>query len=685
MPLAPLESAAIAAQVAIQRAGRFASVDETSIWEAACQVLVPNYSRAALQAAGALIGSDLEATVTERHQLVDALLATRAELSDQVLTVDEFAQLERRRYAIERRLTEVRASLKALRATPGFFGWLDSAERGRSLRPEQAEAVEAHTAQTRDLASLEAELVRVGNVAARHRRSRLQLEELEGQIRASETAALVDARRLVAERLLSLAGDGRLWSIADARLAPLLARLRARRAMRGLCATLSAELQPTLQRLDELRARSQQGPVGDLATRALLLEHGAAIQQELERVARIADDMAAFERFDALPLEAPDDAWWQALSYVPPFVVPEPVTVVTPPAPRSVSMQEANVRLSEIVEELFDEDTGEHDLFAPSSTGVFQAPGPTVGPAPKAVVDKGRRVGRYLVEGLIGRGGMAEVYLAWQEGHGGFKKRVVLKRMNDDVRAHKDLETMFSREAQIAGLLSHPNLVQVFDYHAVGGEVFIVMEYLEGLSLNRLANRLRENGGGLVEAVVLRLIADAARGLHAAHTLADDAGRTIGIVHRDISPDNLFLTTSGLTKVLDFGIAKRDDLTTLTGKNELKGKIPYMAPEHIHSEPLDARADLFSLGATLYWLLSGQRPFHGHNEVATLHAVLTKEPPFLADAGVTASAGLQALVSAMLAKRREDRPASAREVAVRCIELGAASHDDAASVLERVR
>lgn len=686
MPLAPLESAAISAQVAIQRAGRFASVDETAIWEAACQTVVPSYSRPVLQAAGTLIGTDLQATVTERHQLVDALLATRAELSDQVLTVDEFAQLERRRYAIERRLTEVRASLKALRATPGFFGWLDSAERARSLRPEQAEAVEAHTAQTRDLASLEAELVRVGNVAARHRRARLQLEELEGQLRTSETAALVDARRLVAERLLSLAGDGRLWSISDARLSPLLAQLRARRAMRGLCETLSAELQPTLVRLDQLRVRAQQGAVGDLASQALLLEYGPAIYLELERVARIADAMAAFDRFDAVPVQAPDEVWWQAMAYAPPVTFPDPVTAVTP-SPRPVSMQppEANVRLSELVEELFDEDTGEHDLFAPSSTGVFQASGPTVGPAPKAVVDKGRRVGRYLVEGLIGKGGMAEVYLAWQEGHGGFRKRVVLKRMNDDVRAHKDLETMFSREAQIAGLLSHPNLVQVFDYHAVDGEVFIVMEYLEGLSLNRLASRLREGAGGLSEPIVLRLIADAARGLHAAHTLADDGGRTIGIVHRDISPDNLFLTTSGLTKVLDFGIAKRDDLTTLTGKNELKGKIPYMAPEHIHSEPLDPRADLFSLGATLYWLLSGQRPFSGHNEVATLHAVLTKEPASLADAGVAASAGLQGLVSAMLAKRREERPASAREVAFRCIELGAASHDDAAMVLERVR
>jgi serine/threonine-protein kinase len=341
-----------------------------------------------------------------------------------------------------------------------------------------------------------------------------------------------------------------------------------------------------------------------------------------------------------------------------------------------------NIRLSDLQSALGD-DTGEGPAFAPSATGVFHAPGPTISATPKAIVAKGRRVGRHLVEGLIGKGGMAEVYLACQEGHAGFRKRVVLKRMNDDLRGHKDLAAMFSREAQIAGLLSHPNLVQVFDYHAADDEVFIVMEYLEGLSLNRLANRLREAGEALEEAVVLRLVADAARGLHAVHTLTDDDGRAIGIVHRDISPDNLFLTTSGLTKVLDFGIAKRDDLTTLTGKNELKGEIPYMAPEHFHSEPLDGRADLFSLGATLYWLLSGQRPFTGHDEVATLHAVLTKEPAPLSE-GANVRAGVWELVSAFLAKRRDDRPATAREVAARCLELGAASHDDAAECLLRV-
>jgi serine/threonine-protein kinase len=293
---------------------------------------------------------------------------------------------------------------------------------------------------------------------------------------------------------------------------------------------------------------------------------------------------------------------------------------------------------------------------------------------------KGLRVGRYVVERLIGKGGMAEVYLAVQEGHAGFRKHVVLKRMNEDLRGHSEIALMFSREAHIAGQLQHPNLVNVFDFLAIDGEAFIVMEYLRGASLQRCANVSRRDGRPLSTPVVLRLIADAARGLHAAHMLTDDDDKPIGLIHRDISPDNLFLTKNGFTKVLDFGIAKRDDLTTLTGKNELKGKIPYMAPEHIQSESLDARADIFSLGATLYWLLSGTRPFVGHNEVATLHAVLTKPPPPLAEFGIAAD--VESLVMSMLDKDRQRRPASAAAVAQACERLGAGSHDDAAAALQ---
>jgi serine/threonine-protein kinase len=322
-----------------------------------------------------------------------------------------------------------------------------------------------------------------------------------------------------------------------------------------------------------------------------------------------------------------------------------------------------------------------------STTGVFTVRERLQAPATsteRRVFTRGSRIGRYVVDGLIGKGGMAEVYLARQEGHARFEQRVVLKRMADDLRGHADLDRMFAREAQIAARLQHPNLVQIFDYQSVDDEVFIVMEHLEGLPMQKLAMPLRASGNPLSVPVVLRCIADAARGLHAAHTTRDDDGRSLGLVHRDISPDNLFLTVSGFTKVLDFGIAKRDDLTTLTGKNELKGKIPYMSPEQIQSDDVDGRSDLFSLGATLFWLLAGQRPFGGANEVATLHAVLTKPPPRLREFRPDVAESVQSLVDSMLEKRRDDRPESAAVVARRCEELGAANHDEAADVIAAV-
>jgi serine/threonine protein kinase len=138
---------------------------------------------------------------------------------------------------------------------------------------------------------------------------------------------------------------------------------------------------------------------------------------------------------------------------------------------------------------------------------------------------RGTQLGRYVVEGLIGKGGMAEVYLASQRGHADFHKRVVLKRMATDVRDVDDIDRMFAREAQTAARLSHPNVVQIFDYQCVDGEAFIVMEHLDGLSLLKLSTLMRAAGRELPVPAVLRFVADAARGLHAAHTHADERGQ----------------------------------------------------------------------------------------------------------------------------------------------------------------
>jgi serine/threonine-protein kinase len=326
----------------------------------------------------------------------------------------------------------------------------------------------------------------------------------------------------------------------------------------------------------------------------------------------------------------------------------------------------------------------EHNPFLePSSSSVKRSPALAVADVVRPTFAPGSRIGRCVVQSLIGKGGMGEVYKARLEGEGGFARAVVLKRLLLDHTTNPEATRSFAREAEIAARIAHPNVVQIYDVQSEGGEPFMIMEFLEGLSLLKLASRARLAGLALDQRVLTRCALDAARGLHAAHSMRNDDGTLVGLVHRDVSPDNLFLCHNGFTKLLDFGIARRSDLTTMTRGNELKGKIPYMSPEQILGDPLDARSDLFSLGSSFYQLLCGERPFTGDNEVTTLYAVVNKpHTPVharLEDVGV-----LGDVVEALLRKRRDQRPSSALEV-VQLLEAGdAASPEEAAAFLARV-
>ena len=295
----------------------------------------------------------------------------------------------------------------------------------------------------------------------------------------------------------------------------------------------------------------------------------------------------------------------------------------------------------------------------------------------------GSRVGRCVIKCLVGKGGMGEVYRAQLEGEHGFSRAVVLKRLSIERDGDHGVLAAFVREAEIAARIAHPNVVQIFDLQSHGGEPFIMMEFLDGLPLNKMATRARRAELVIPPAILARCALDSARGLHAAHSMRSDDGVLVGLVHRDVSPDNLFLCHNGFTKLLDFGIARRSDLTTMTGKNELKGKIPFMSPEQILGEPLDARSDLFSLGSSLYWLLTGEKAFTGENEMATLYAVVNKpHRPMLelrADAGV-----LTELVESLLQKSRDDRPSSALEVVKRLERCAPATNEEAAAFLQQV-
>lgn len=216
----------------------------------------------------------------------------------------------------------------------------------------------------------------------------------------------------------------------------------------------------------------------------------------------------------------------------------------------------------------------------------------------------GARLGKYEVIARLGKGGMAQVHLAVARGPGGFNKLVVLKSLESQ---DESFRRMFLDEARLAALLHHPNVVNTYEVSETDGQYFIAMEYLDGQPLDKIIRETKKLGLLLSPRLCVRIIADALSGLHYTHELRDYAGSPLRIVHRDISPHNLFLTYEGSVKLLDFGVAKSAAKTAETDVGVLKGKLAYMAPEQAATLPVDRRADVFAIGAVLWELLTLQR------------------------------------------------------------------------------
>jgi serine/threonine-protein kinase len=236
--------------------------------------------------------------------------------------------------------------------------------------------------------------------------------------------------------------------------------------------------------------------------------------------------------------------------------------------------------------------------------------------------------GRYSVIASLGQGGMANIFLAVMSGPAGFNKLLVLKVLRDDLETNRDdLASMFLDEAHLAARLQHRNLVQTYEFGEIGGRYHITMEYLEGQSLRALQQRIAPAGLPLAEE--LYILAETARGLHYAHELKGFDGVPLGVVHRDISPQNVFVTYAGEVKLLDFGIAKTAGAERLTQVGVIKGKVDYIAPEQVRGEGVDRRADIFSLGAMLWEAITKDRFGGGTKvmEVTKFHKRLTGGEP----------------------------------------------------------
>jgi serine/threonine protein kinase len=221
--------------------------------------------------------------------------------------------------------------------------------------------------------------------------------------------------------------------------------------------------------------------------------------------------------------------------------------------------------------------------------------------------------GRYELLSLLGRGGMASTWLARWVAEAGVSRTVVIKRILASYASDERFISMFINEARISTGLSHGNVAQVFDFGKVGEEYFLAMEYVDGQPLHRVLRQARTRGMvGLPLSEATFITLEMCRGLHYAHSRLDEQGRPLGIVHRDVSPDNVLVSYEGQVKLVDFGIAKARSLSTIeTDPGVIKGKYAYCSPEQLSGLEVDARTDVWATGVVLYQLLCGQQPFTG--------------------------------------------------------------------------
>ncbi len=274
-------------------------------------------------------------------------------------------------------------------------------------------------------------------------------------------------------------------------------------------------------------------------------------------------------------------------------------------------------------------------------------------------------IGRYRLIAELARGGMGIVYLALVRGPGGFNKLFVVKVLKEHLAEDPKLVFMFLEEARLAAKLNHPNVVQTIEVGSDGGRHFIAMEFLDGQSLHRTLARGRRTSTPMPLNYQLSVLVPMLEGLQYAHGASDFDGAPLNLVHRDVSPQNVFLTYDGQVKILDFGIAKALDSSQETRTGVLKGKISYMAPEQASGEPIDRRADVFAAGVMLWEVLAGKRMWdRSLNDLQILHALVHGNIPRLREHAPEVDERLERLVFKALSLRKEERYASASEMQI---------------------
>jgi serine/threonine protein kinase len=237
-----------------------------------------------------------------------------------------------------------------------------------------------------------------------------------------------------------------------------------------------------------------------------------------------------------------------------------------------------------------------------------------------------RRLGKYVLLGRLGAGGMGKIYLAHAPGPAGIDKLLVVKRLHGHLTGDPVLVTSFLDEARLSMALNHPHIVHTYDVGELDGRYFMVMEYIDGQNLGVLLRTAKRSGQYPKSTLWAGLFSGVLEGLHAAHVARDARGRPLQIIHRDVSPQNVLVTYEGMPKLVDFGIAKAAMRVGETDAGTLKGKYAYMSPEQVRGEPLDPRSDVFAAGIVLWEMLAGRRLYKADTIVRSVERILQEEP-----------------------------------------------------------
>ena len=276
----------------------------------------------------------------------------------------------------------------------------------------------------------------------------------------------------------------------------------------------------------------------------------------------------------------------------------------------------------------------------------------------------GERFGRYHLLRRLAVGGMAEVSLARLDGAAGFNKLVVIKQVLPDIAEQEHFIELFLDEGRLAAQLSHPNIAQTFELGEVDGRYFLAMEYVPGESLRDVDERATELNLPMPLSCALRVVLQCCEALDYAHSARDASGRPLELVHRDVSPSNIVVTWHGSVRLLDFGIARAATQVHRTQAGYTRGKFGFMSPEQCRAQTVDGRTDLYALGAVLYLLVTGKRPFAatGGNLVATVAATLAGDFPPPRQVNPAVHPELEAIILKAMATAHSDRYRTAGEL-----------------------